>query len=89
VNQAEIDARLALTGGGQFKLIDPKYAHNPKLETERLKERVKAAWKHREHFPDWLKAYVKAWSEATQEGRGKAIEGGLADALPDQPARRQ
>jgi hypothetical protein len=23
VNQAEIDARLALTGGGQFKLIDP------------------------------------------------------------------
>lgn len=50
------------------KLSDPQYAYNKQAAEARLKARCKACWHLRQHFPQWIVAYIKKWEAQKLRG---------------------
>lgn len=64
ISDEELKARHCLASGSY--LIDPKYLHPQAAAEEKLKERCRVCWSLRAHFPEWVNAYVRRW---TDEGK--------------------
>ena len=45
-------------------LTSPIYAPNPEKAERQLQEAVRKCWAHKQHFPRWVREYVKKWSQA-------------------------